>query len=101
MTIQKIRKEVKRMDSKLEVDQDEYVAAVVCLSALHVGTSSIRKLAEFTGYAVPRISPMVHSLRSNGVFRRDGKVACAWFEKDGQIAFWMDVCIALGWMQRA
>jgi hypothetical protein len=99
VTLRRLEREVKKMDPNQDRDTDGFRAAVVALAGATVSTR-IPDLVKFTGYDRVMVGMWVRNLRRAGVFRRDGKVACDWFEKDGAYAFWMDVCVALGWFER-
>jgi hypothetical protein len=101
VTIERVRREVQRMDSQLTPEDDAFKAAVVCLSAAATGQTTVTELARFTGYQNGEIAEWVRNLKANGVFLKRGVIAADWFGKDGGIAFWMDVNVALGLMQRA
>ena len=99
MKIDKIRAEVKKMDPNLDARTFAFKAAVCLLSALQVGPD-VDKVAEFTGFPRKTVNEFAERLIEGGVWK-DGKTCCEWFEKDnGGIAFWMDVCVAQGLMQR-
>lgn len=96
-----IKREIRRMDPQLKDENDEtFKAAVVLMSATQTSGNSIRALQKFTGYTRPFVARIVAGAQKNGIFRGDGKIACEWFDKDGGIAFWMDVCCVLGLMER-
>jgi hypothetical protein len=100
MTVERIRSEIRNMDPNVEEDSDNFRAALILLSALEVGTT-IHALVRFTG--LPRVSVtwIVNNIRRNGIFTRKGQIGgAAWFEKDGGISFWLDVCSALGLMEK-
>ena len=100
MNVEEIRKEVKRMDQNLNEEDTSFKAAVVLFSALEVGPSA-PKVAEFTGYPLTLCQEFSARLRESGVWK-DGKTHCEWFdEKYGEIAFWMDVCVAQGLVERS
>ncbi len=99
VTIDTIRKEVARLDPKLDVESDGYKAAVVLLSSLQVGPN-IKRTAKFAQYPRAKVARFSRNLRKSGVWR-GGKLYVEWFEeKNGGIAFWMDVCVAEGLMAR-
>lgn len=98
MNLEEIKQEVSRMDPNL--NGEGFQAAVVLLSGLQVGADA-KKVAKFTGYAPDLVEAFSLRLHRSGVWT-NGKTACEWFDKDnGGIAFWMDVCVAQGLMQRA
>lgn len=91
--------------SRVLGDEDENGDAVVCgammLAALRLGTNT-RRLARFLHVSVDRLRPFVARLRSNGVFRHDGRISCDWFnEESGGLGFCMDVSVGLGLLARA
>jgi hypothetical protein len=100
VTLTQIQDEVNRMDPSLKGKGGHFRSAVLLLSALAVGTS-LDDLVGFTGYRRSFVEPRVKRLQQSGVFTRDGQIAAQWFDENGGIAFWMDVCVAEGLMQRA
>lgn len=99
LTLEKIQREVKRLDPKLHKNDNLFKTAVLMFSALRVGPST-KRLVEFTGYPTSFVEPRVQRLRKAKIFVR-GKVRCAWFEKaGGEIAFWCDVLVAEGMLDR-
>ena len=100
VTIEFIRKEISRMDPNLDPDEDGFVAAVVMLSALQVGTG-ILELTKYTGYEAKRIGWIIENLVRNRIFG-GGKVAASdWFGEEGGCAFWLCVACAAGMLQRS
>lgn len=100
MTVERVAKEILRMDANLSRDSDEFRAALILMSALQVGTT-ISALVTFTGLPRKSVSWIVANIRRNGIFTRRGQIRGAeWFEKDGGTAFWMDCCCALGWLKK-
>ena len=100
VTIQQLRKEVKRLDPNLSEEDEGFSAALVLLAAGNVGTSW-RKIADFTCLDPHLVKLFVSRLQRNKVFTH-GKINCEWFDREnGDISFWMDVCVAQGLMNRA
>ena len=99
MTLNEIKAEVKKMDPQLDRRTKAFKAAVCLLSALQVGADS-EAVSKFTGYPRKLVDAFTERLISGGVWR-EGKTCCEWFEEDnGGIAFWLDVCVAQGLMDR-
>lgn len=98
LTLRQIKNAVKKMDDTVTPDDEAYQAAVIMLAALQVG-ANIRRVAQFTGYPIREVARIGQCLRKNGIWV-GSKTKCEWFEKDGGIAFWMDVSVALGYMER-
>ena|GEM_PF-7054342 len=99
-TVSDVRKEVRRLDPKLKEDDRAFWAATVMLSALVVG-ANVRRLARFTGYGPEFIWSVRDNLRRGGIWRRDGRTRCEWGDpKNGGVAFWIDVAVAMGYLER-
>jgi len=95
-----IHREVKRLDPKLGEHTDTFATAVCLLAAALVVGPNVRRVARFTGYHVPFVKSRFERLRKQGVIRR-GKFNVEWDHKtEGGVAFWMDVCVAEGIMDR-
>lgn len=98
-TIERVRDQVKQMDPSLTETDSAFESAVILLSALVVGPA-VRRVAQFTGYPQRRVSERFARLKAGGVIR-GGKMVIEWFDEEGGgIAFWLDVLVAEGQMQR-
>jgi hypothetical protein len=98
LTLRQIKNVVHKMDDTITPDDEAYQAAVIMLAALQVG-ANIRRVARFTGYPIREVARIGYCLRANGIWS-GSKTKCDWFEKDGGLAFWLDVSVALGYMER-
>jgi hypothetical protein len=95
-----IIEEVKRMDPVLTETDEAFTAAVVLLSSIAVGPN-IKRLAKFTQYPRKVIKPFSENLRRNGVWVGGRIYADDWGDEEtGGVAFWMDVSVALGFIER-
>lgn len=100
-TLGDVKAEVRRMDPDLDEDDDGFKAATVLLASVVVGTNQ-RGLVKFTHYPAALIAKFAANLRRSGIWIKDGRVAhSGWLDKDGGIAFWMDVCVAQGLLMRS
>lgn len=91
---------VKEMDPNLSEEDGAFAAAMVLIAATQVGTKADR-IAKRTGLKREVVRAYNRRLREQGVFIKNGKIACEWFDKKtGGIAFWMDVSVAEGLMNR-
>ena len=99
VTLAQIKREVRKMDRNVERDSEPFRAAVCLLAAIQVGAST-KAIARFTRYPEPMVEKFSRNLRQSGVWK-DDKTICEWFEPNGGgIAFWMDVAVAQGFMER-
>lgn len=98
VTVEQIEREVRRLDP--HSTGSGFQTAVLMLAALQIGTGDVEALQRFTGFDQEFIETRATNLRRNGIWTADGKTDCAWFEKDGGIAFWCDVNVAEGLMER-
>jgi hypothetical protein len=99
MTQKEIIAEVKKLDPNLSESDSSFKTARLMLTAATEGVFNADVLAGLVGLPRSFVRKRIKNLRDNGVFK-DGKVYCEWFDKNGGIAFWMDVCVAEGWMGR-
>jgi hypothetical protein len=90
---------VKKLDPKLEEDSGAFMAAMVLIASTQVGPN-VEKIAKRTGLKRAVVREYGKRIRGNGIWQ-GGKIACDWFDKDGGIAFWCDVAVAEGLMNRA
>lgn len=98
LELQKIQKEVARLDPSIKENSATFKTAVMLLSALQVGANE-EKVMAFTGFSKSFVTSRARRLRKSGIWDGD-KTACEWFGEDGGIAFWADVCVAEGLLQR-
>ncbi len=98
-----IEKEVHRMDSGLAVWNESFIAATVLLSATQVGPH-LRSIFHFTGYRknqLAKIRKFFKRWEQNGVFKDGVIYHGGWFdERCGGVAFWLDVGVGTGMLQR-
>jgi hypothetical protein len=47
------------------------------------------------------VAEFAERLRADGVWTPDGRTACEWADEHGLLAFWMDVWVAQGLLERA
>jgi hypothetical protein len=101
LTVERVRREVKRMDPELGEGEEGFDAAVVLMSLLSIPRPwKPRAVARWTGVPERRVATYLARLRKNGVIHR-GKLAIDWADPaTGAIAFWLDVTIALGYIER-
>lgn len=97
-------KEIRRLDSSYKTvepkDDEGFKTALILLASIVVGPN-IKRLATYTGLSRWDVSKRSRNLRHNRVWVR-GRVHGDWFDKKhGGVAFWADVCVADGLMNRA
>ena len=98
-TFKKVCAELRRMDPSLQPDSTSFQTAAIMLSALVVGANA-RRVAAFTGYGAPFVRMVASRLRDSGIWR-NGKTRSDWAHPEhGGIAFWCDVAVAEGFMER-
>jgi len=96
------RNQVLKLDKKADPESESGHAAALMLAALTHGCKRVSTLARVTGVPYRAALPLARNLRSNGVWRPDGKTYCEWADpKLGGIAFWTDVAVATGMLRRA
>jgi len=93
-----IRETVRKLDPNLKTDDPAFDVAVVLLSGLYVGPNG-QKIARFARLSRAFVGEVARRLRANGVWRGH-KIAADWFEKNGVYAFWLDVTVGLGLLER-
>ena len=100
LTVEDVEREIRKMDPNL--NGRDFKIAVLLMSALQVeGKPTIKALRDYTAYPDRIVRETVMRALDNGIFLRDGRIAAkSWFEKDGGISFWLDVCCCAGLMQK-
>ena len=99
MTPRKIETEILRMDPGLKREDRAFRAACILMGSAMWGPGA-DKLARKFGYPRAEVREFGERIRKAGIWSRN-KVRAAWFEKDGAIALWCDVNVALGYLARA
>ena len=92
--------ELRKMDPQLDMNDEAAKAALVMLAATQIGQSQT-KLAKATGVHRTLVAKFAHNLKKSGIWK-NGQTHANWCDKkEGGIAFWCDVLVAQGMMQRA
>lgn len=100
ITVVDLGREVVRMDPSIDLRSDSYKAALCLLASVHVGPDP-EKISGFTGVHPDLVGSFAERLTASGVWHK-GRVYCEWFDKvNGGVAFWLDVCVAQGLIERA
>lgn len=97
-TLDRIKKEVIRLDKTIDPNSEAFKTAVILLSSAVVGPN-VKKIAKFSKLPRPLISEKAKNLRKGGVWVKD-KLAVEWFDENGGIAFWADCLVADGLLER-
>lgn len=96
----RIREGIKSSDPNVNEDDESYKAAAVLLAAINVGQNQ-SKIVKLLGYPRALVAKFAYNLKKSGVWK-NGKTYAEWNDpENGGIAFWMDVCVAQGLMERA
>lgn len=94
-----IERAIHKMDRNLKPSDSAYQVAMILLVGLYVGPN-IRKVTRFTDLPWRFVAEVGRRLRANGVWQ-GRKIVADWFDKKaGGCAFWLDVNVGLGYMQR-
>lgn len=100
-TIEDITSAVEGLDPNLDPNLDTFRSALLLLSSAVVGPDEA-KVAAFTGLPAAFVAERAERLRASGVWTGEGKIAADWWDEEtGGIAFWIDVNVAEGLMERA
>lgn len=90
---------VKKLDPKLDTESEDFKIATVLIAATQVGPNA-DKIADKAKLPRRVVRKYAADARRAGVFK-GGKIAhSGWFDKDGGIAFWLDVAVVRGFLQR-
>ena len=80
-----------------EEDSEDFHAGLVLLAPLSIGTMDPAAVAAFTGVPETLVKELAGRLIANGIWLSDGKIALS---GDDNLAFMMDVWVALGQLKR-
>jgi len=97
-----IKEEIKRMDPNIQEHSHDFRAAVILLAMLEVGTDA-RALFHWTGYGIGNIRNYLNRWEKNGVIKEGIIYHGGWDDEDpqtGAIAFWLDVSVGTGMVER-
>jgi hypothetical protein len=97
-TVQTIEDEIAKMDPALKRDSEAFKIAVILMSAAVVGPTQ-KALLAFTHYPRRLVAMVWSRARRQRIFVR-GKVCADWLDKDGGMAFWLDVATVQGLLER-
>jgi len=100
ITLEFLKKEIRRLDSNVEEGSDDFKTALVLLASLVVGPN-IKKIAHFVKLPRSYVGKISKRMRENKIWKGTETYCDNWFKKkEGVVAFWLDVCVALGHMKR-
>lgn len=99
-SFRRVKQEIRRLDPDVKSNDPAWKVAAILLSSLAVGTNADR-IARFASLPYRFVREVARRLRANGVW--EGRLLCVdWFEDGGGgIAFWCDVNVGLGYMERS
>lgn len=96
---QEIKNIIHELDPNLQEEDSAFSSAMILLAAAEVGPNA-DDIASLTNLSSEAVKERFARLEQNGVFK-DGKIYCDWFDEEtGTTAFWLDVCIAEGTINR-
>ena len=84
---------------EFEPDDDKYYLPAEVLLASAVWGPNADRIAGLIQQPRSKVRPIGKVIRKKGIWKGD-KVYCEWFEKDGGVAFMMDVNVAAGFMEK-
>lgn len=91
---------VRSMDQNCDPSSEAGMAAAVMLAALKVGATN-RAVSAECGVPIAKVSKFGRRLRKGGVWLPNKSTSCNWMDPEtGGIAFWCDVGVATGMLQR-
>ncbi len=101
-TVHELILQVQRMDKSLR-DKDktpERQAAVILLgAALGTFKQNVEDIIAKSGFNRDHVRAVVKNAKINGIWKK-GKTFADWQDENGTIAFWCDVAVCMGWLQR-
>ncbi len=101
ISLKRLVKEVHRLDPKLSKEDDAFKCAVVLLTAALATGPNVNKVSQFCGYPRTLVRRFASNLRASQVWGHKYICSSDWNDKkSGGIAFWLDVSIGLGFIER-
>lgn len=101
MTLNKIKNIIKSLDPKIKESDEGYKCAIVLLACTET-PHRIKDIVEFTKIEKPLVEKYMRNFRANKLITSSGKINhSGWFDEEtGALAFYCDVNIGLGYLQR-
>lgn len=99
LTVNDLKKEIRRMDPNLKPTDESFDTAVILLASTIVGPN-VLSVSRYTGIATPEVAKRAKNFRESKVWSGKKVRAGEWFDKDGGIAFWLDVSVGDGMLRR-
>jgi len=100
MRVEKVKQIIREMDENLSESDESFSGALVLISIIEVG-HRIKDIVNFSSLDRKFVADFIRNLRANKFFTWNNKIChSGWFDEGGGVAFWMDVSIGLGYIQR-
>lgn len=100
-TFHDIQQDILRMDPSLDTTDTIFKVAAILLSSLVVGPNA-RKIARYTAFPYRFVMRVSRRLRTSRVWIGTKVAGAGWADPElGGTAFWLDVCVGLGWLKRS
>lgn len=97
--VEVIEKEVKKRYPSLNTDCEALKIAMILIASVNVGADR-KKIASLLRIPEKNILKYEKRLRKNKIWEGNKVNSILWAKKKGEIAFWMDVCVARGILKR-
>ncbi|KKK66826.1 hypothetical protein LCGC14_2960160, partial [marine sediment metagenome] len=92
---------VHRLDPKLSKEEDGFKCAVVLMTAALATGPNIVKVSKFCGYPRTLVRRFATNLRASRIWGHKYVRPSDWSDKKaGGVAFWLDVAVGLGFVER-
>lgn len=100
MTLDEIKAAIREMDPDLDENEPAFKTATLLLASTQIGHDQW-KLAKFCRLPRSYVRERAENFKANGIWRNGKIIAGNWFdEEEGGIAFWLDVTVGDGLLQR-
>ena len=101
MTLKQIKSIIKSLDPPIKETEEGFKCAIVLLSCTEK-PHRIKDIVEFTKIERPLVAKYMRNFRANKLFTSTGKINhSGWFDEEtGGMAFYCDVNVGLGYLQR-
>lgn len=100
MNLSEIYKTVHELDEALGEEESAFKTAALLITLLQMPPDA-QALSRFLKLPLNFVEERLDRLKTQGVLDADGKICTDWFdEESGGVAFWMDVAVAEGILER-
>ena len=97
-TKERLEKYVKKLIKDNVISREDSEIALILLASTQVGVDVI-EISKYLNISLGKVKKVEKKAIANKIWSQ-GKINCNWFEKDGVIAFGLDIAVIKGLIER-